>query len=182
MKKHQTIVLSALGSAFLSIFIYIVLHESGHCLIAALGGAKITEFSILGAHMRYEGGAFSAATLSLLNAAGVLLPVLVSAVYMFFYSQARSGVFYRIFSFMFSMIPFFALIAWIFVPILYLSGNAPTGDDVTMFLYNSGVTPLIVSLSAAALLALGIALATKKRIIQNYWETCRSKTVDTESK
>lgn len=169
MKKRQTIVLSALGSALLSIFVYIILHESGHCLIAALCGAKITEFSIIGAHMSYEGGIFSPVTSSLLNAAGVLLPVVVSVMYMIFCSQTNSSAFYRIFSFMFSMIPFFAIIAWVFVPILYLFGKAPAGDDVTMFLNNSGVTPLIVSLAAATLLACAVALALKKKIIQNYW-------------
>lgn len=167
------IIISVFGSVFLVIFLYIILHESGHCLIAALCGARITEFSILGAHMRYEGGVFNTITSSLLNAAGVLLPIIVSGVYLLCYSKTKNSLFYRIFSFMFALVPFFSLIAWIFVPMLYYSGNAPANDDVTKFINHSGIDPWIVSFAAAIILICAAALAWKKRIVQNYWQACR---------
>ena len=173
MENRKQMILSVLGSVFLVLILYIILHESGHCLVAVLCGAKITEFSVLSAHMSYEGGTFNASTASLLNAAGLLLPLLISGVYMLFYSKTSQNTFYRIFSFMFGLLPFFSLIAWVFVPLLYLSGNAPAYDDVTQFLDNSGMNPWIVCLAAALLLTCGFALAWKKKIVQNYWQTCR---------
>ena len=51
MQKRK-IFFSFVLSALLSILLYIVLHEAGHCIVAILCGATITEFSILSAHMR----------------------------------------------------------------------------------------------------------------------------------
>ena len=66
-----------LVSLFVSLILmfpaYILLHEGGHALAAISCGARITEFSILGAYMRYEGGRFTAVTLSLFHAAGMRL-------------------------------------------------------------------------------------------------------------
>ena len=49
-------ILSLFASILFTIPVYIILHEGGHALIALSCGARITEFSILGAYMRYEGG------------------------------------------------------------------------------------------------------------------------------
>ena len=54
--------------------------------------------------MRYEGGTFTALTLSLFYIAGMLLPVLISIAYMLLYRDAAQSVFYRIFSFLFPLI------------------------------------------------------------------------------
>lgn len=71
-------ILSLFASILFTIPVYIILHEGGHALIALSCGARITEFSILGAYMRYGGGTFTALTLSLFYIAGMLLPVLIS--------------------------------------------------------------------------------------------------------
>ena len=52
---------------------YIALHEGGHALVAVCCGARITKFSVFGAYTAYEGGTFTAVTLSLTNIAGMLL-------------------------------------------------------------------------------------------------------------
>ena len=54
-------ILSLLASAVLMVPAYILLHEGGHALVAVLCGARITEFSVLGAYMGYEGGVFTPA-------------------------------------------------------------------------------------------------------------------------
>lgn len=91
-------ILSLFASILFTIPVYIILHEGGHALIALSCGARITEFSILGAYMRYGGGTFTALTLSLFYIAGMLLPVLISIAYMLLYRDAAQSVFYRIFS------------------------------------------------------------------------------------
>ena len=97
---------------FLAIVLYTILHECGHGLFAILCGARIANFTILGAHMSCEGGIFGAVTFSLHHAAGMLLPLFVSFVYMIRYSKTRDNIFYRIFFFFFSLLLFFALRAW----------------------------------------------------------------------
>ena len=72
-------ILSLFASILFTIPVYIILHEGGHALIALSCGARITEFSILGAYMRYEGGTFTALTLSLFYIAGMLLPISIPA-------------------------------------------------------------------------------------------------------
>ena len=86
-------ILSLFASILFTIPVYIILHEGGHALIALSCGARITEFSILGAYMRYEGGTFTALTLSLFYIAGMLLPVLISIAYMLLYRDAAQSVF-----------------------------------------------------------------------------------------
>lgn len=75
-------VLSLLASVMCMLPLYVVLHEGGHALIAVLCGARVTSFSVAAASMSYQGGRFTALTLSLFHAAGVLLPVLAAVVYM----------------------------------------------------------------------------------------------------
>ncbi|MBU9724814.1 M50 family metallopeptidase [Diplocloster modestus] len=162
-------------SAFIMVPLYIVLHEGGHALVALLCGAKITSFSILGAHVSSVGGVYTSFTSSLHYSAGLLLPVLVSVLYMLCYQKERAGVFYRLFSFLFMALPTFSILAWILVPLLYLNGRAPVGDDATQFLDASGLSPLLVILTALLLFLLNLILAWHKKIIQNYWLTITRK-------
>ena len=94
----------------------VLLHEGGHALIALLCGARITEFNVLGAYMRYEGGTFSQAGLSLFHIGSMLLPLLVSVVYMLTYRSKTTSIFYRIFSFISLIFPIGAVLAWVIVP------------------------------------------------------------------
>lgn len=162
-----------LVSLFVSLILmfpaYILLHEGGHALAAISCGARITEFSILGAYMRYEGGRFTAVTLSLFHAAGTLLPVILAVVYMLAYRSGSRSVFYRIFSFFALLMPVGSILGWVVVPVLCLLGEAPGTDDAAKFIESSGLSPWIVLGGAALLFAGCLLLAWKKKIPQNYW-------------
>lgn len=84
----------------------------------ALGcGAEILDFSIIGAHVTSAGGTYNAFTSCLLNAAGVGFPILVSVTYMLFLFRPKcKKTWYRVFSFLFSVVPCYSLLAWIFIP------------------------------------------------------------------
>ena len=41
-----------------SYFAYVILHEIGHCIVAILCGASITDFSIINRSMSFTGGQF----------------------------------------------------------------------------------------------------------------------------
>ena len=169
MNVKIKIILSTFASIIFIIPIYIILHEGGHTLIAVLCGARITKFSILGAYMTYDGGTFTSITLSLFHIAGMLLPVLVSIVYMLTYRNKIKGMLYRIFSFISSLIPIGSILAWVIVPILYVSDKAPQNDDVTKFIDSSGLSPWAVLLGAVVLFTCCLFISWKKKIIQNYW-------------
>ena len=162
-----------LVSLFVSLILmfpaYILLHEGGHALAAVSCGARITEFSILGAYMRYEGGRFTAVTLSLFHAAGTLLPVILAVVYMLAYRSGSRSVFYRIFSFFALLMPVGSILGWVVVPVLCLLGEAPGTDDAAKFIESSGLSPWIVLGVAALLFAGCLLLAWRKKIPQNYW-------------
>lgn len=98
MQKRK-IFFSFILSALLSILLYIVLHEAGHCIVAILCGATITEFSILSAHMNYSGGDFTALSALFLSANGILFPLFLSYIYAFLYRAAAKNKIYRMMSF-----------------------------------------------------------------------------------
>ena len=165
--------LSLFASILLMLPIYILLHEGGHALIAVLCGARITEFSLLGAYMRYEGGIFTTITLSLFHIAGMLLPVLVSILFMLAYQNHIKSIFYRIFSFLSLLLPIGSILAWVSVPLLALFGRAPQEDDAAKFIDSSGLSPWVVFLGAIILFVCCLLIAWKKKIIQNYWTTIK---------
>jgi hypothetical protein len=171
--KAKAYIFSIPASAAILLPLYIIAHEFGHALIALLCSARITQFNILHAYISYEGGSFTSFTSSLLNAAGMLLPVLLSAVFMLFYRREKESVFYRVFSFFLAVMPAFSILAWVIVPITYLAGSAPAGDDVTQFLDHSGFSPLLVLFAALLLFAACVALALKKGILSNFRQTVK---------
>lgn len=169
--KRLKTVLSLFTGLFFSIPIYIILHESGHALIAVFYGARITKFSVWGAYMSHEGGTFTPMALSLLNVAGMLLPLLLTIIFMLTYRSNATSIPYRIFSFLFALIPTCSVLAWIIVPALYLIGKAPQNDDVTEFINASGLSPWTVLFAAIIIFACCLFIAWKKKMIQNYWAT-----------
>lgn len=175
MNRKGKVLISLFSSILIVMFCYIVFHEAGHSLVAVICGAEITEFSIISAHMSYVGGSFTNYTYALLHAAGMLMPVVNSFIYMLFYRCNYENIFYRIFSALFATVPFFSVVAWMLVPVLYIMGKAPENDDVTKFINVSGINPLIICIAAFVLFAGGIFLAWKKKIIINYWNVCRGK-------
>lgn len=176
--KLKAYVLSIPASVIILLPLYIVAHEFGHSLVALLCGAKITAFNITAAYMSYDGGSFSPFTSSLLNAAGMLLPVLFALFYMLLYRKDSENIFYRVFSFFLSVLPVFSILAWVIVPITYLAGSAPAGDDVTQFLDHSQLPPLLVLLAALLLFTACITIAWKRQIIGNFIRTIKAIRLD----
>lgn len=166
-----------LASLFVSLVcvmaLYVALHEGGHALAAVLCGARITQFSILGAHMSYEGGGFSGAALALFDLAGMLLPVLASIASTAAYRSRLRSIPYRMFSFLFFLIPTGSILAWVMVPVLAVWGQAPPDDDVTKFISHSGLSPWAVMLGAVLLFGGCLWLAWRKRLPQDYWATVK---------
>ena len=175
MQKKVKFILTMFASAILTVFIYIVLHETGHMIVMLSAGARITEFSIFGAHISGEGGNYTNASDLWLHANGALFPLLLSYIYLLLYKTDSQNPYYRIVSLFVSLIPAFSMLAWFIIPFVFMSGNAPAGDDVTLFLYNfsQGHSPVIVSIIAALLIGISIVLIIKKKVFHNYIEVIK---------
>ena len=167
--KNKRIVVLLL-SILITIPLYILLHELGHTIVILSAGGEITEFSIVTAHVSSTGGSYTDLSDLWLHANGALLPVIVSYTYMLLYKIRIQNMFYTAFSFMFSLMPISSLCAWVFIPFLYISGNAPEGDDVTLFLYNfsHSFSPLAVSVISVIIIAAGVIIMIKKKIIGSF--------------
>lgn len=139
--------------------LYTFLHEGGHALFGVLFGGTLTAFNInffsFTAHAGIY-GEYTTAQRAVISAAGVSLPLLTWAALMMAMPRQANPIaqWFKIF---YSVGVINTLLAWIIIPVLFLSGRAP-GDDATNFLRISGFPPLLVSLTAVLLYLGGWAL------------------------
>ena len=159
-------------SAIVTVFLYILLHEFGHVIVMLSAGARITEFSLLGARVSCEGGSFSNTSDLWMNANGAIFPLLISYIFLLFYRKESKNTFYRISSLFFGFTPAFGLLPWFVKPFVYVEGTFTPYDDTTQFLYNfsQGHSPIIVSMAAAVLFGISILLVIRKRVVCNFIE------------
>lgn len=182
MKDFKRFLLSLLTAEILIVFMYIIFHELGHTLVAAICGAEITDFSILTAHMSYVGGNFNQVTYSLFNAAGMLLPVIVCLLVTLIYNRKVQNMFYRCFVTAFVVMTACSVTAWIIVPLLYIYSIPPAGDDVTKFLIISRWNPYKVIFYAVLIIAAQIVLALFKGVFKSFVELVKMVRKETKAK
>lgn len=164
-------------SVGITLFLYILLHEFGHMMVMMSVGATITDFSIFTAHVSAVGGNYTNLSGMWMHANGALFPLMISFLCTLLYKKNSARPFYRIFSYMVILLPVSSMLAWVIIPFVYLQGNAPVNDDVTKFLdvFCKNYHPLIVSAAAAVLIAFGVILMIKKRVIHNFIEEIKRK-------
>lgn len=157
-------------SAILSIFLYILLHEFGHVIVLWSVDADITNFSIVSAHVNYVGGEWTNASDRWMHLNGALFPLVLAVLYMLLYRREINNSFYRVFSGLIAIVPVASLMAWVIIPLIYMGGHAPEGDDVTKFLYNFtyDYPAYLVSIVALLVVIISIAIALWKGIPQNF--------------
>lgn len=158
-------------SAIAMLILYTFLHELGHCIAAVACGATITEFSInlLNAHMASVGGHFTYWTAMWYNANGLLFPLIISYVHMLFYQKENKNPLYQILSYFGVMISFYSIFPWVLIPIFFLAGIPPEGDDCTKLLqiFSLKYHPIFISIGAVILLIFSLMLVNKKDILTN---------------
>ncbi len=174
-ERRKKIIILVLASLAALVF-YILLHESGHCIVALACGARITEFSVITAHMRSEGGNFTFFTEMLLNCGGALLPYTVGVIWLALDGRRPAGGIYRSFSFAYLVSSMYSVIPWILIPVTFARGYAPEGDDVTRFLITftrNGRNPMIVSAAALLLLVFNLSLMIRKGTLDHFVDYMR---------
>ena len=117
-------ILSLFAGILILIPLYVALHEGGAC--SDSGSVRRTDYTVPHSG-RIHGPTRAADSLPsrylLFHISGMLLPVLVSILYSLAYRGRIESIFYRIFSFLFILIPTGSILAWVIVPILYLLGS-----------------------------------------------------------
>jgi len=171
--ERKKIIVSLIGSTWLALLLYIILHEGGHALVGILCGAKVIEFNILDAYVVCEGGNFDQITSALFNLAGMLFPLMISWIYLVFYQKQWTVAFYRIFSAIFIIATTCSTVAWVVVPIIYLVGAPNPNDDIVKFIEITGISPIL--LSGVALILIGISCLGiwRKQVLKNYFLTMK---------
>ena len=128
-----------------------------------LYGGKVDRMVLgLNAHVSISGAEYSRTGLALLNVAGLLLPVLFLVVALAVYQAKIKSALYHFFYGVLWMAISGSLLAWVIIPIIALFGTPPQGDDVTKFMTNTGLNPMIMILAAILIVAGLIILALKK--------------------
>ncbi|MFT3984350.1 MAG: hypothetical protein QM697_10615 [Lachnospiraceae bacterium] len=144
------------------------MHELGHTIVAIVCGAKITQFSILGAHMSYSGGTFSKTMFSLFHAAGMLFPIILTVPIIISYKRDQKSVLYHCCHMTVCLWGVSPLLAWLIVPVVSMVSFPPQGDDVAKFIMSSEWHPMIVFACALAILVGMLVLLIKMGIIQEF--------------
>jgi len=148
---------------FSIIYLYTLLHEGGHALVAIIYGGRIESF-VLGfsAHITQSGANFTRIGQSIFNSAGTLLPVFSLVVALKFYNRKVNNLIYHYIYAGISIAITSSLFAWVAIPIMSLFTAPPAGDDVSKFLEVSGLNPLLVSFIALLLIFLLALIIYKK--------------------
>ena len=138
-------------------------------------GDRITEFSILRAHVTGEGGNYTNTSDLWMHANGTIFPLLLSHVFLLFYRKESKNTVYRVFSLFFGIFPAFGLFPWFVKPFVYVEGTFD-GTDSAKFLYNFTQmhAPIIVSIAAAILFGISILLIIKKCVLRNLIDEIKS--------
>lgn len=150
---------------FISIFVvltYTFLHEGGHALVGIFSGKRLTAFSFIdiNAHISLDGNLMPSQAV-LFNLAGVSLPFLVWLGFILL-TPRQSFLTLESLKLIASAMVLSTLLAWIVLPVMFLYGKAPLADDVTNFLRNSGLPPLMVSGLAVVLFFSGFVLLSRR--------------------
>jgi hypothetical protein len=154
-----------LFSALFVLFFYTLLHEGGHALTGLLLGGEIYAFNVnflnMSAHVGMNGH-FSALERALVDISGMALPLLVWTV-LLFYLPPKVNPALRFLKTLGSIGLVSSMLPWVVIPVLYMFGKAPDGDDVTHFLKNSGASPWSVFVFSLLLLV-GTAMIYIQRL------------------
>lgn len=124
---------------------YVMLHEAGHALAVLAFGGEVTYFSmnLFDARIGHH-GEFTDFQTAIINIAGAGLPFLTWLVFMIAL-PIRSKKSFLEYAKTYSVVVLVSLFAWLFIPLLYESGMAPAGDDVTKFIAASGLNGYFVA-------------------------------------
>jgi len=165
----------------LLIYLYTLLHEGGHALIGIMYGGRIDSFTLgFNAHVTISGANYTRTGESLLNSAGVLLPVICMSFALKFYNRnIKNSVYHYIYAGM-SVGITGSLFAWMAIPIISLFAEPPAGDDVSKFLEVSGVNPLLISLIALLLVGMIVLISYKKGMYSKVIEEKSADRLNTE--
>lgn len=143
-------------AAFLTILLYMVLHELGHALAAMLFGGEITDISLnfSDAHVTYSREELGSIQNAFIDVAGVLLPSAISVILTLTYHRKTLISYISLLLFIVSLasvIPFF-------IPL--------NNTDTQNFIRNSEMTQPVVSIIFGSLFLPGVMFLKRQRVLE----------------
>lgn len=167
--------LSVIISIIVYLFVYTFIHEMGHGLIGVFAGGHIDRLVLgLNARVYISNAEYNRFSLPLMNIMGMLLPYFVFLVISVFYNKNNKYILYKVFHGIFVFGILGSMIPWVVIPIVSIFTIPPSGDDVTNFLNNSGLNPIIITIIGLLLFGLFLFVALKKEIINNFINVIKS--------
>lgn len=164
MKKEQnkfTIFLIIIF--FIFMYAYTLFHELGHGIIGVIAGGKIVNIALgFNAHITIVDANYNDFTYALMNAFGVLLPLLILLIALLFYNKNSKKIEYHIIYIISAIGTIGSTLAWIILPLVSIFTSVPENDDITKFLNTTGLNPIIISLISFLVLTSLVILIYKK--------------------
>lgn len=159
--KRVAIVASLFGAPVL----YAVLHELGHCIAVWICGGTVTgfyPFDTVRPHMTYE-GVWSEFSQALVHISGSAIPLAAAVAVLLFWKGSKKHPLLNICAGIISGIFLVSTLSWIVEPVGYLMNRFDYGSDVSKFIEDTGLHPVIVMLCALFIFGLTCLLFFKRR-------------------
>jgi hypothetical protein len=159
-RNHSIRLLLPLMLAMLALlFYYTLVHEGGHALAGIAAGGQLQQINLnffQGPHVNLS-GSFTQGQDALKSIAGPLLPV-VLLIALLAVTPRRASWMVECLKFLSTVLVSGSLLPGIVIPWLFLAGRAPLGDDITSFLELSKISPPLVSLGFALVIAAAVSV------------------------
>jgi hypothetical protein len=169
--------LAVVGVAFLSIFLYTVLHEGGHALAVLLFGGEVTRFDVnylMGAPSISYIGVTRPIHRALISLAGPVFPLLLLPLIGALLPRTKSMILRSaLFSLLVGLL--LTIVSSIAIALISGSGRVLQQEDIAKFISYSGAHPLAVAGAFLLLLVISIAyLLRVGRVLELLRELRRS--------
>ena len=158
-------------------FVYAFLHEAGHALVGMAYGGTIKNFVFwnFNAHVVIAGANYSQFGEPLMNAAGILFPILIFVIAIGFYNSKVKFAGYHLCYFAATLsLVFGAFAGWVIIPFRSLFTLSLSGEDMVRFVDNTGFHPVLVSLMGLFLIGSFALFAHKRGIFVGAWSAFNS--------
>lgn len=175
MKKLKLVVVLLCTASIFMLLVYPLLHESGHLLAAKVFGSKHSsiKLGIIQAWASFD-GIFTQQQFSMIHIAGMVFTLLMWLIFIMLIPK-ESPWWFEPFKLVFSASVIGSLLVWVIVPVLYVYGKAPMGEDATKFTISTSWNGYAIGAVGLIVFVVSLILFIRKNnfrkifILGEYW-------------
>jgi hypothetical protein len=160
-RLFNAIYILSLGILFI-VFLYPLLHESGHLLAAKIFGGQIGGMSLNLLNARaFFCGNFTNIQNAIIFISGMAFPYFIWLIFIIIIPKFTPPAveYIKLFS---SLMIISTMLPYLIMPIVYLYGKAPSIDDSTRFIFNININPVVISIIFLIIITLSLILFLSK--------------------